>query len=267
MIVAMNKKYLYVQLCYRVFGWVLLSTTVAWSFSKSHVVDLTYSFNASTIYWPTEKGFNLKSIFYGKTTGGYFYSAYQFCAPEHGGTHLDAPRHFSQSGHTVDQIPVSQLIGPVVVINVTEQVKKQTDYAITVADIENFERKYRRLNQQDIVLFTGWGKFWKNKKQYLGSDKLGDVEHLHFPGLSKQAANYLVQRHIKGIGIDTASMDPGQSRNFWAHRIILGANLFGIENIAQLDLLPAVGAELIVAPMKITNGSGAPTRVLAFLPP
>ena len=124
------------------------------------------------------------------------------------------------------------------------------------------------MNQQDIVLFyTGWGKFWKNKKQYLGSDKLGDVEHLHFPGLSKQAANYLVQRHIKGIGIDTASMDPGQSRNFWAHRIILGANLFGIENIAQLDLLPAVGAELIVAPMKITNGSGAPTRVLAFLPP
>lgn len=263
----MSKKYLYVQLCYRVFSWILLSTSWAWSFSKTHVVDLTYPFNASTIYWPTEKGFNLKSIFYGKTTGGYFYSAYQFCAPEHGGTHLDAPRHFSQSGHTVDQIPVSQLIGPVVVINVVEQAKKQTDYAITTADIENFEKEYRPLNQQDIVLFyTGWGKLWNNKKQYLGSDKVGDIENLHFPGLSKQAAKYLVQRHIKGIGIDTASMDPGKSRQFWVHRIILGANLFGIENIAHLDLLPAVGAELIVAPMKITQGSGAPTRVLALLP-
>ena len=263
----MNKKYLYLQLFYRILSLFFLSTSWAWSFSDAHVVDLTYPFSTSTIYWPTEKGFNLKSIFYGKTPGGYFYSAYQFCAPEHGGTHLDAPRHFSQSGHTVDQIPLSQLMGPVVVINVVEQVKKQTDYTITVADIQNFEKKHRSLKQQDIVLFyTGWGKFWNNKKQYLGSDKLGDVHHLHFPGLSKQAAKYLVQRQVKGIGIDTASMDPGKSRDFWAHRVILGANLFGIENIAHLDLLPAEGAELIVAPMKITNGSGAPTRVLALLP-
>jgi len=250
-----------------IFSLILLNTSVVWSFSNKNVVDLTYPFNNSTIYWPTEKGFNLKSIFYGKTPGGFFYSAYQFCAPEHGGTHLDAPRHFSKTGFTVDQIPVSQLIGSLVVINVIEQAKKQTDYEITVTDIKNFEKKYRKLNKEDIVLFyTGWGKYWHNKKKYLGSDKLGDVKHLHFPGLSKKAAEYLVQRHIKGIGIDTASMDPGKSKDFWAHRIILGANLFGIENIAHLDLLPTIGAELIVAPMKISNGSGGPTRVLGLLP-
>jgi len=262
----MNKKIFYIRLLYSIFSLILLNNSIASTLSNKQVIDLTYPFNNSTIYWPTEKGFNLKSIFYGKTPGGFFYSAYQFCAPEHGGTHLDAPRHFSKNGFTVDKIPVSQFIGSAVVINVVEQANKNTDYEITKADIKNFEKKYRKLNKNDIVLFyTGWGKYWNNKKQYLGSDKLGDVKHLHFPGLSKQAAEYLVQSQIKGIGIDTASMDPGKSQDFWVHRIILGANLFGIENVAHLDLLPAVGGEIIVAPMKISNGSGGPTRVLGIL--
>jgi kynurenine formamidase len=228
---------------------------------------MSYAFDKNTIYWPTEKGFTLETVFYGMRPGNYFYSAFKFCAPEHGGTHLDAPKHFSEKGITVDEIPPKQLVGQAVVIHVDDKTSQNPDYAITVEDIKHFERKQRPLTSEDIVLFyTGWGKYWGDAKKYLGSDRFGDVKNLHFPGLSKEAAEYLVQRHVKGVGLDTASMDPGNSQDFLAHRTILAANLFGIENLAQLETLPFVGALLVVSPMKIKGGSGGPTRVFAFLP-
>lgn len=233
--------------------------------SSNFVLDLTYAFDKKTIYWPTEKGFDLKALFYGETPEGYFYSAYRFCAPEHGGTHLDAPRHFSKNGLTVDEIPPEQLVGVAVVVAVNEQAQKNRDYAITRDDIIAFEKKNRILTSNDIVLFyTGWGRYWGDKKAYLGSDIFRDVKNLHFPGISKAAAEYLVMRQVKGVGIDTASLDPGVSQNFWAHRILLGHNIYGIENLANLGALPPVGAQLIVGPMKIAYGSGGPTRVLAI---
>ncbi|MCX7091225.1 MAG: cyclase family protein [Legionellales bacterium] len=234
--------------------------------NTSKILDLTYPFNEKTIYWPTEKGFHLEKFFYGITPKGYFYSAYHFCAPEHGGTHIDAPRHFSKIGFPVDKIPVTQLIGNAVVIHVEKNVENHPDYAITLADIQAFEKQYRSLSPQDIVIFyTGWGQYWRDKKHYLGTDKFGDVKNLHFPGLSPEAARYLVMKKVKGVGLDTPSLDPGISNDFQAHQIILRANLFGVENIAHLGKLPPVGAKLIVAPMKIEGGSGAPTRVFALL--
>lgn len=235
----------------------------------SKIIDMTYSFDENTVYWPTEKGFVLKTVSYGMKPppANYFYSAFKFCAPEHGGTHIDAPIHFSQNGLTVDQISPDKLIGNAVVIHVDKQAQANKDYLVTVADIQNFEKKYHPLNDQDIVLFyTGWGKYWPNKKQYLGSDIFGDTENLHFPGLSKEAAEYLVARKVKGIGLDTASLDAGNSKESLAHRTLLGANIYGVENLANLELLPPVGTTLIVAPMKIKGGSGGPTRVFALLP-
>ena len=234
---------------------------------QHNIIDLTYPFNEKTIYWPTEKGFKLQKIFYGETSKGYFYSAYKFCAPEHGGTHVDAPRHFFINGWTIDKIPLDVLHGHTVVIDVALKVKNNRDYAVNINDIKLFEKHYRRINSQDIVLFyTGWGKYWRNKKHYLGNDKLGDTKDLHFPGISKAAAQYLVDKKVKGIGLDTPSLDPGISSEFWAHRIILGANIYGIENLANVQLLPPVGAEIIVAPMKIQEGSGAPARIYAIGP-
>lgn len=232
-----------------------------------NIIDLTYPYDESTIYWPTEKGFRLEPIFNGFTPQGYFYSSFKFCTPEHGGTHVDAPLHFAQHGYSVDTIPFMQLFGNAVVISVANQADKHPDYAVTLLDIQNFEQKHRCLDHQDIVLFyTGWGKYWSDKKKYLGTDIFGDINNLHFPGISRQAAEYLVLRKVKGVGIDTASLDPGSGSNdFWAHRTILGANIYGIENIANLDLLPTTGARLVVAPMKIAGGSGGPTRLLAFV--
>ncbi|NDH09306.1 MAG: cyclase family protein [Gammaproteobacteria bacterium] len=227
--------------------------------------DLTHTFDEKTIYWPTEKGFKRQTIFFGKTTKDYFYSAYKFCAPEHGGTHIDAPIHFAENGISVDQIPIQALMGNAVVIDVSGQVKENANYLISQQDIERFEQQYRTLGVKDIVLFrTDWSKFWDNKKKYLGSDILGDVQHLHFPGLSKEAAQYLIYRQVKGLGIDSPSMDAGQSKDFPVHRLILGANKYGLENLTNLAQIPPIGAQLIIAPMKIKGGSGAPTRVFAI---
>ena len=246
---------------------VSLGSAMAAQGMNTQLIDLTYPFDNQTIYWPTEKGFQLHTVFYGKTPGGYFYSAYKFCAPEHGGTHVDAPRHFSKNGLTVDKIPTEAMRGEALVINVTSQVQANRDYAVSIEDIQHFEKQYRSLHSGDIVLFyTGWGKYWGNKKRYLGSDKFGDTKHLHFPGISKKAAQYLVAKKLKAIGLDTPSLDPGVSLEFWAHRVILGANIYGIENIANLQTIPPLGAVLIVAPMKIQGGSGAPARVYALAP-
>lgn len=247
---------------------LLLSTLfLTQTLQAQHVIDLTYPYDENTIYWPTETGFHLTKEAYGMNAKGYFYSASRFSAPEHGGTHIDAPRHFSKNDFTVDQIPVSTLVGNAVVIDVRKQVKNNPDYAITVNDIQQFEKKHHALSSQDIVFFyTGFGSRWPDKKAYLGSDKPGDVAHLHFPGISKEAATYLVKKNVKGLGIDTASMDPGVETQFWAHRVILGSNRFGLENVAHLDLLPVTGATVVVAPMKIAGGSGGPTRIFALLP-
>lgn len=166
----------------------------------------------------------------------------------------------------MDQIPIDALQGDAIVINVASQVEANRDYAFRVRDIKAFEKQHRSIRAGDIVLFrTGWGKYWGDKKHYLGSDKFGDTQHLHFPGLSKAAATYLVNKKVKAIGLDTPSLDPGPSAAFWAHRLILGANIYGIENIANLDSLPPVGATLIVAPMKIKGGSGGPARVYGLI--
>ncbi len=245
----------------------LFSTSVMAAYGqKIKILDLTYSFDSQTIYWPTEKGFRLHKISYGETPKGYFYAANKFCTPEHGGTHVDAPRHFSRSGWTVDKIPVDTMHGRALVINVASKAKADRDYAISIVDIQQFEKQYRGIKSNDIVLFfTGWGRYWGNKKIYLGSDKFGDTKNLHFPGISREAAQYLVDKKVKAIGLDTPSLDPGISSDFWAHRIILGANIYGIENIANLQSVPSIGAELIVAPMKIQGGSGAPARIYAIL--
>ncbi|MBX7149133.1 cyclase family protein [bacterium] len=224
------------------------------------LIDLTHPFNEKTIYWPTNKGFTLHKVYAGSSARGYFYAGNTYDAPEHGGTHMDAPYHFNEHGWTVEKIPVEHLTGEACVIKVFEKNE------IAAQDITDWEKLNGPLMPDCIVLFyTGWDKKWSDKKAYMGSDKAGDTEHLSFPGLSKEAAQYLASKKIKGVGLDTASLDPGMSHEFWAHRILLGANIYGLENLTGLEKLPARGVKLIVAPMKIEGGTGAPVRVLAWI--
>jgi kynurenine formamidase len=235
---------------------------------ERNLVDLTYTFDASTIYWPTEEGFHLEHGEDGLTPQGYYYSANRFEAAEHGGTHTDAPSHFGEGKLTIDEVPLTSLVGPAVVVDVSAAAANDRDYRLNVEDLERWEGKYGRIPDGAIVLMrSGWGRYWPDKLKYLGTDKKGDVANLHFPGFSKEAAEWLVgERSIDAIGVDTPSMDYGQSKDFVVHQVINGADKPGFENVANLDRLPESGATIIALPMKIGGGSGAPTRIIAVLP-
>jgi kynurenine formamidase len=248
---------------------VLLASALAQSPSidPNKLVDLTYTFDSSTIYWPTAKPFEWQKEKWGRTPGGYFYAAGRYAASEHGGTHFDSPVHFSEGKQTIEQIPVQNLVARAVVVDVSARALQNPDYLISGKDLLDWEKEHGRIPERSIVLtLTGWGRFWPDKKKYLGTDRAGDVANLHFPGLSKEAAEILVSRKIAGFGIDTASMDAGQAKDFIVHQVLNGANIYGLENVANLEKLPATGAQIIALPMKIGGGSGAPARVIALLP-
>lgn len=232
------------------------------------IVDLTYPFDASTIYWPTEHSFAHEFEHYGMEPGGYFYAAAKYAAPEHGGTHMDAPVHFNRTGLTVDQVPLSAMVGPAAVIDFSSRAALDPDVMLTVADINSWEAANGAIPDGAIVVArSGWGRFWPNKKHYLGTDQPGDVSHLRFPGFSADAVDFLLEkRKVSAIAIDTASIDPGNSKEFPVHRHWLGANKPAFENLANADKLPRTGATLFCIPMKIGKGTGAPTRIFALLP-
>jgi kynurenine formamidase len=243
------------------------STIFAAGLESKKIIDLTHSFNEKTIYWPTAKSFEHEKTAWSKTDAGYFYSSANIEMSEHGGTHLDAPIHFSEKGWTSEQIPIERFIGPVFVIDVSSQSSANSDYTLKTADIQEWEKRNGKLPPDSIVLLrTGWGKYWPDKKKYLGDDRAGNVSNLHFPGYSKESAEFLVkERKIKGAGLDTASLDPGISKDFIVHQILNGANVYGLENVANVDQLPEKGAWLIALPIKIENGTGGPVRIIAFV--
>ncbi|HEV8204374.1 MAG TPA: cyclase family protein [Pyrinomonadaceae bacterium] len=233
------------------------------------IVDLTYAFDANSVYWPTAEQFKLETDFEGMTDKGYFYSAYRYSAAEHGGTHLDSPVHFAKGHYTVDQLPLERLMGPAIVIDVIRQCARNADYLVSVADFQNWERRNGKIQPGTIVLLkTGFGKYYPDAKSYLGTDERGAaaVAKLHFPGLDPAAARWLTEnRSIKAIGLDTASIDHGQSSLFESHRILFEHNIPAFENVANLDQLPAKGFSVIALPMKIKGGSGGPLRIIALL--
>ncbi len=237
--------------------------------SRQRLVDLTHAFNAKTLYWPTAtSGFQLQQLAYGKTPGGYFYSSYAYAAPEHGGTHLDAPIHFHDGGLAVDRLALDQLIGPAVVIDVRAQAAKDRDYRLTRADVLAWEKANGAVPRGAFVMLrTGWGQRWPDALSYFGDNTPGDASKLHFPSYGVDAARYLVQeRRVAALGADVASIDHGASTDFIVHQVAAGAGVIGLENVARLEVLPAKGATVIALPMKIEGGSGGPVRIVALVP-
>jgi kynurenine formamidase len=233
-------------------------------------IDLTYAFSEETLYWPNNAtGFMLKTQFDGITEGGFYYSSFAFCAPEHGGTHLDAPVHFAEGKQAADQVPLENLAGHAVVIDVSEKALQNPDYLITTADVLNWEKQHGRIPDASIILFrTGYGQFYPDAKKYFGTDERGAeaVSKLHFPGLHPHLAGWLVkERKPRSVGLDTPSIDYGQSKDFQTHRILMAENIPAFENVANLNMLPASGAYVIALPMKIKNGSGGPLRIIAWV--
>jgi kynurenine formamidase len=237
--------------------------------SGFEVVDLSHGYSPATLYWPTSPGgFTFTPIHVGPTPAGFFYSAYSFSSPEHGGTHLDAPVHFDSAGTSVDRVPLDRLVAPAVVIEVTAQAAADPDYRLTVADVEAFEAAHGRIAPGTMVLLrTGWSARWGNRKAYFGDDTPGDASKLHFPGYGDEAARLLIEeRVVSTLGIDSPSVDHGPSADFVVHRRGAPHGVPNLENLTNLDRLPATGATVIALPMKIEGGSGAPLRAVALVP-
>ncbi|HEU0094168.1 MAG TPA: cyclase family protein [Vicinamibacteria bacterium] len=235
----------------------------------ARVVDLSHPFDERTLYWPTApSGFKLERLHFGQTDGGFFYSAYAFCAPEHGGTHLDAPIHFGEGRWPVDQVPVDRLVRPAIVIDVAAAADADADHRLSVDELRTWEARHGRIPEGAMVLLrTGWSARWPDKKRYLGDDTPGDASHLHFPSYGADAARILVaDRKVTALGVDTASIDHGPSKDFPVHQIVAAANVLGLENLTGLDALPPTGAWVIALPMKIAGGSGGPLRAIALVP-
>ncbi len=231
-------------------------------------IDLTHTHDTNTLFWPNnERPYEHHTDAEGRTPAGYYYSSYSICTPEHGGTHLDAPIHFAEGKETVDQVPLSDLSGEAVIIDVSEKALANRDYLISVEDIENWEKKNGAIADSTIILFrTGYGKFYPKRLEYFGTDKIGPeaIPELHFPGIDPATTSWLLEKKkVKALGLDTPSMDYGQSKDFKTHQILLGANRPGFENVANLDLLPEKGVYIMALPMKIAKGSGAPLRIVA----
>ena len=238
--------------------------------ARARVVDLTHTFDADTLYWPSAtQGFTLDRLAYGRTPGGYFYSANAFCTPEHGGTHLDAPIHFAERRWTADAIPVDRLLGPGVVLDVAEAASADRDYRLTVADVRRFEARHGTIPAGAFVLLrTGWDVYWPNRGLVFGDETPGRTTDLHFPSYGREAAELLVrQRRVAALAVDTPSIDYGPSRDFIVHRIASAANVLGLENVTGLAEVPTTGAWIVALPMKIGGGSGGPVRIVALLPP
>ena len=240
-------------------------------FPAGSLVDLSHTFDETTIFWPTSDLFRLEAVSEGMTPAGYYYAANNLFTAEHGGTHIDAPVHFAQGRQTVDQIPLDRLIGEAVIVDVTEQADSDPDYQVTAADIQRAEQQDGAIPPHAIVLLrTGFSRRWPDAARYLGTGErgAGAVANLHFPGLHPDAARWLVaNRQIRAIGIDTASIDYGQSTLYESHRVLFERDVPAFENLTALDQLPRRGAFVVALPMKIGGGSGAPLRAMAIVPP
>lgn len=236
--------------------------------ASEEIIDLTHTFSEESVYWVTAEEFHLEEVAKGQTEHGYFYAANNFSTAEHGGTHIDAPIHFAENAQTVDEIPLENLVGAGIKIDVSEKALQNPDYLISIEDLQNWEKENGQIPEKTIVLLqTGYGKFYPDAKKYLGTKNRGEdaVKELHFPGLAPEAAEWLIEnRKIKAVGIDTASIDYGQSQKFKTHVALMTNNVPAFENVANLDKLPASGFKIIALPMKIKGGSGGPLRIIAL---
>ncbi len=239
-------------------------------FPDGTLIDLSHAFDEQTVFWPTSDRFRLDRVSDGITEGGWYYAANNFFSSEHGGTHIDAPVHFAAGQDTVDRIPLDRLVGPIALVDVSAKCRDDADYQVTTQDILGWEATHGQIAPDSILLLhTGFGARWPDAARYLGTAERGAEAalKLHFPGLHPDAARWLVaNRPVRAVGLDTASIDYGQSTMFESHRVLFERDIPAFENLTALDRIPPRGAFIVALPMKIGGGSGGPLRAIAIVP-
>ena len=229
---------------------------------RSKVVDLTHRLTPDFPLFPVYDPVRVAEKF-NCSNDGFYVRSWSF--DEHCGTHVDAPAHFSDDAPTVDRIEPEELVLPVAVIDVREQVARDDDTAIGPDAVLAWERRHGPLPDRcALFALTGWAERAGDPAAYLNADDGGT---LHMPGFSGELADFLRDERpgVRAIGIDTASLDIGPSTDFPAHVSWLPSGRYGIENLANLERLPATGAFVVVGAPTFAGGSGGPSRVLALV--
>jgi kynurenine formamidase len=193
-------------------------------------------------------------------TAGFYSQKWTF--GEHSGTHLDAPGHFALGGRLAPQITPQELLVPIVVIDISARAATNPDAMVTVDDVRSFERRHGRIPDGALAcMSSGWWKKVGDPLAYKGSAAFPGY---HFPGFSVEAAMWLAaNRDVAGIGVDTLSLDPGNSTTFPVHVNFLASDRYGLENLTRIDEVPPRGALAYVGLIPWEEGSGGPCRVIA----
>jgi kynurenine formamidase len=181
---------------------------------------------------------------------------------EHIGTHMDVPAHFIEGGRTSPELGLDELIAPIVVVDISERAALEPDTVVTPDDLARFERRYGRIPRDAVVaMYSGWEARAGSVEAYRNTDATGTMR---FPGFGKDAVDWLLtRRRIRGIGVDTMSLDNGSSSSFDVHLTVLGADRYGVENLRNLKQIPARGATIVLGLIPWREGSGGPCRAFA----
>ncbi|GHJ60701.1 cyclase [Nocardioides sp. OK12] len=233
-------------------------------------VDLTHAFGPGIPHYfafPDEERETLFHFDEGVGSVGTGFLAHRYTHIGQWGTHVDPPAHFARGGRFLDELPVTEMILPLVVVDVRDQVEADVDHAVTPADIEAHEARYGRITPGSLVaLLTGWASRWPDGEAMANRDADGVA---HYPGWSVEALRFLVeQRQVAAVGHDTTDTDPGAvvaGGSAPAETYILGADKWQIELLTDLHRVPAVGALAVATWPKPREGSGFPARVFAIV--
>ena len=237
-----------------------MTGTPALAAGHSKVIDMTHVLHPDFPTYFGSSQFSMKQKFNYKE---HKFNLFEIMVNEHTGTHVDAPLHFSENGKSVSEIPVENLIAPLCVIDISERAAKDADTLVTPDDIKAWIAKNGDIPANACVAMnSGWQKY-VNTPKFRGAD---DNKKQHYPGFHVEAAKMLMeQTGATSLAVDTLSLDHGISSTFATHYAWLPSGRFGIENIANLDKVPAKGATLVVGAPKHRGGSGGPARIFAMV--
>ncbi len=232
---------------------------------KKRMVDLTHSFAPGIPKWkgyPDEKRRDL----YVYDKDGFWVEQYTFAGQW--GTHIDSPAHFHRGLMTVDDIPPRDMIAPLVILDVSEQVLSDPDYLLSLEDVKKREAEYGKVPERAFVAMrSDWSKRWPDSIFMQNADERGVM---HFPGWSIEALKYLFQyRNILAIGHETSDTDGGvnvSQNRYPAETFVLGENHYQIELLANLYQVPVYGSIAFISFPKPKNSAGFPARVIAVIP-
>ena len=230
------------------------------SLNLNNLTDLTHTISPDFPVFPGFDPMQIRTLVTVEDDGFY---ANRWDIGEHTGTHLDAPAHFVAGATTADAIPVAEFVAPLAIVDISAKAAADPDAVVTVEDLAAWENEYGALPAgAAVMMYSGWeARLSNDPSSFLNQDGPGVP---HFPGFSPEAADFLVnERDIKGIGVDTLSLDIGASQTFDVHLSVLGAGKWGLENVANLKALPPAGATLIIGASKVRDASGGPVRLLA----